>query len=202
MLQATVPETTARPSGTRAFVLLLRGANVGGRNRVPMAVVVKALRDAGCDSVQTYIQSGNAVFHAVDAVAADAATAVGAAVAAQVGRTIPVILRTREEFSQAVRVNPFPDGEEDHRTVHVGFSDLRAAPERIAALNPQRSPPDEFRVQGREIYLRLPNGAARTKLTSAYFDSVLGTTTTFRNWRTVLKLLAMVTERDSRPHPS
>ena len=51
--------------------------------------------------------------------------------------------------------------------------------------------PDEFAVCGREIYLRLPNGVARTKLTNAYFDSRLATTSTVRNWRTTLKLLAL-----------
>lgn len=198
MPQAKEPEIAASPAGTGAFVLLLRGVNVGGRNRVGMATVVESLRSAGCDSVRTYIQSGNAVFRGADAVAADAAKAVAAAVADTVGRTIPVVLRTREELSSIVRRNPFAGAERDHRMVHVGFSDLRPAPERIAALDPQRSAPDEFQVQGREIYLRLPNGAAGSKLTSAYFDALLGTTTTFRNWRTVLKLLAMVSELDSR----
>ena len=50
-------------------------------------------------------------------------------------------------------------------------------------------PPDEFAVSGREIYLRYPNGVARSRLTNAYFDSRLGTTSTARNWKTVLKLI-------------
>lgn len=201
MQKATVPETASSKPGASAYVLLLRGVNVGGRNGVPMATVIAALRRAGCDSVRTYIQSGNAVFRSTNAVAADAAEAVAATVAETVGRTIPVVLRTREDLSRIVRHNPFTDAALDHRAVHVGFSDLQPAPERVAALDPQRSRPDEFLVQGREIYLRLPNGAAGTKLTSTYFDSVLGTTTTFRNWRTVLKLLAMASERDSGTHP-
>jgi uncharacterized protein (DUF1697 family) len=53
------------------------------------------------------------------------------------------------------------------------------------------SPPDMFEVQGREIYLHLPNGVARTKLTNKYFDRALKTTSTVRNWRTVLKLVEM-----------
>ncbi len=46
-------------------------------------------------------------------------------------------------------------------------------------------------MRGREIYLHLPNGAARTKLTNAYFDSKLGVIGTGRNWRTVGKLVEM-----------
>jgi len=61
----------------------------------------------------------------------------------------------------------------------------------VSALDPKRSPPDELVVRGRDIYLRLPNGVARSKLTNAYFDATLRTTSTLRNWRTVLQLLEM-----------
>ena len=57
-----------------------------------------------------------------------------------------------------------------------------------AALDPQRSPPDEFIVSGKNIYLRLPNGVARSKLTNAYFDKALRTVGTSRNWRTIARL--------------
>jgi uncharacterized protein (DUF1697 family) len=46
-------------------------------------------------------------------------------------------------------------------------------------------------VSGREIYLRCPNGVARTRLTNAYFDAKLATTSTMRNWRTVVKIVEM-----------
>jgi uncharacterized protein (DUF1697 family) len=61
----------------------------------------------------------------------------------------------------------------------------------IASLDAARSPPDEFAVRGREIYMRCPNGFAKTKLNNAYFDSKLSTTSTGRNWRTVLTLFEM-----------
>ena len=71
------------------------------------------------------------------------------------------------------------------------LADLPAA-SKIETLDPQRSPGDEYIVRGREIYLRLPNGVAGSKLTNAYFDSKLATTSTSRNWRTVTKLLEMM----------
>jgi uncharacterized protein (DUF1697 family) len=63
---------------------------------------------------------------------------------------------------------------------------------KIAALDPGRSAPDEFSVLGQEIYLHLPNGMGRTKLSNAWFDSKLATVSTCRNWRTVTKLLEMM----------
>jgi uncharacterized protein (DUF1697 family) len=77
-------------------------------------------------------------------------------------------------------------------TLHVLF--LTATPDAgaVEKLNPDRSPGDTFIVLGREIYLRLRNGMARTKLTNAYFDTKLGVTRTARNWRTTTKLLELV----------
>ncbi len=65
------------------------------------------------------------------------------------------------------------------------LADLPTA-DAIKNLDPKRSAPDDFRVFGREVYLHLPNGMARTKLTNAYFDSKLSTVATARNWATVL----------------
>ena len=47
---------------TKRYVALLRGINVGGRNRVPMADLREAFETAGYSSVRTYIQSGNVLF--------------------------------------------------------------------------------------------------------------------------------------------
>jgi uncharacterized protein (DUF1697 family) len=60
-----------------------------------------------------------------------------------------------------------------------------------AALDPNRSPSDEMIVRGREIYLSCPNGIGRTRITNAYLDATLATTSTLRNWRTVQTLARM-----------
>jgi uncharacterized protein (DUF1697 family) len=77
-------------------------------------------------------------------------------------------------------------------TLHVMF--LTATPDRavVKKLDPDRSPGDDYQVIGREIYLRLPAGMARTKLTNTYFDTKLGVTSTARNWRTTTKLLELL----------
>ena len=61
------------------------------------------------------------------------------------------------------------------------------------ALDPQRSPGDELALVGRDLYLRLPSGMGRTKITNAWVDRTLGTVSTARNWRTVLKLIELST---------
>jgi uncharacterized protein (DUF1697 family) len=152
--------------------------------------------DAGCSEVVTYIQSGNVVFRATEACAARVPSAIAKAIANDFRFGSPVILRTAAEIRAVARGNPFLRGgaSADFDPMHVMFLADRPTRARVAALDPNRSPPDEFQVVGREIYLRCPNGAGGTKLSNAYFDAKLATTSTMRNWRTVLKLVEMTGE--------
>jgi uncharacterized protein (DUF1697 family) len=175
----------------RVYVAMLRGINVGGHNKVPMKDLAVMFADAGCDRVQTYIQSGNVIFQAAAATAGKVHDAVGALMRKKLGLEVPIVLRSAEEMVAVAGENPFLLAGAPEDEVHVSF--LAAVPEkgRVDLLEADRSPPDEFRVIGREIYLRLPNTVAKTKLTNAYFDSKLKTVSTQRNWRTVLKLVEL-----------
>jgi uncharacterized protein (DUF1697 family) len=100
-------------------------------------------------------------------------------------------VRTAKELADVVANNPFLKAGAPEKELHVMFLADAPSASRIETLDPARSPGDEFAVRGREIYLRLPNGTARSKLTNAYVDAKLGTVSTARNWRTVTTLLAM-----------
>jgi uncharacterized protein (DUF1697 family) len=100
-------------------------------------------------------------------------------------------VRSDEDLARVAKENPFLGAGADEALLHVAFLAESPGAAQVAALDAGRSPPDEFTVRGREIYLRCPNGMARTRLTNQYFDAKLSTTSTMRNWRTVLKLLDM-----------
>ncbi len=174
------------------YVLLLRGVNVGGRNRLPMRDLVAILEELGCTRVETYIQSGNAVFEATAATAQTLTEAVPASIEARLGFRPPVILRTRTELDAVRAGSPFPA--ERAEWLHVGFLASRPAPEALAALESGRFAPDEFAVVGSEVYLYYPNGLGRSKMTNDYFDRTLKTVSTVRNWRTVETLASMLAE--------
>jgi len=178
------------PPGAALHVALLRGINVGGRNRLAMADLAAAFAAEGCSEVRTYIQSGNVLFLAPAARVAAVAVAVEGAIAGRFGFRTPVVIRSAAELARVARANPFLLAGADPATLHVAF--LAGPPDagRVAALDPRRSPPDAFAVRGREVYLHLPNGVARSRLTNAWLDAALGTISTVRNWRTVLELLA------------
>jgi uncharacterized protein (DUF1697 family) len=90
--------------------------------------------------------------------------------------------------------NPYAKPGVDDRTLPVVFLARKPKKEDIARLDPNRSPGDEFTVRGQEIYLRLPNGVANSKLPNVYLDSKLQTISTSRNWRTTQTLLEMMQE--------
>jgi uncharacterized protein (DUF1697 family) len=171
-------------------VALLRGVNVGGKNCVPMKELADIFVKAGCADVRTYIQSGNVLFRATRTIAKSLPPRITEQIAKRFGCQIPVVLRTAEQLATAVRNNPFRKVPQE--ALHVYF--LAGLPDasRVAQLDPERSKPDAFLVHGREIYLHLPNGIGRSKLTNAYFDSKLAITSTARNWRTTLKLLELM----------
>ncbi len=171
---------------------LLRSVNVGGRNPLPMKDLARMFVEIECSDVRTYIASGNVIFSAPPTAAKELPALITERIAARFGYRVPVILRTAQELARTIHANPFLRAGKNAKTLHVYFlADLPDA-HAVRDLDADRSPPDSFRVSGREIYLHLPNGMARTKLTNAYFDSKLSTTGTARKWATVLKLSKMM----------
>ena len=172
------------------YLALLRGINVGGKASLPMKELAAIFAAAGATDVRTFIQSGNVIFGAADASALVASVTVE--IARVYGYPGRIVLRSAAELKAAYKANPFAKGAVSLDPLHVYF--LADVPEAAAvkALDPERSPGDTFVVKGREVFLHLPNGMARTKLTNAYFDSKLKTVSTARNWKTVGKLVELM----------
>ena len=177
---------------TTSYVALLRGINVGGKHIVPMKQLAELFAECNCSKVCTYIQSGNVIFRASPATVKQLAKAVTKRMEDRFGFSAPVIIRSSEQLAQAIRANPFLKAGRLERELHMYFLAGEPRTEDVRSLDPGRSAPDEFYVSGQEIYLYLPKGMARTKLTNAYFDSRLSTVATARNWATVLKLHEMM----------
>ncbi|MDQ2831566.1 MAG: DUF1697 domain-containing protein [Chloroflexota bacterium] len=167
---------------------------MGGANKLPMNELRDLFVAAGCRDVRTYIQSGNVIFRADPQIVASLPSVMTTRIAERFGFRVPLVMRTAAQIGDVIEHSPFIVEGAVTETLHVLFlADLPPAP-RVVALDPDRSPPDTFIVRGQEIYLRLPHGAARTKLTNAYFDATLDTTSTARNWRTVTTLRALMDE--------
>jgi uncharacterized protein (DUF1697 family) len=180
-----------KSKGARGYVALMRGINVGGKNRLPMAELVPLFEAAGCTDVRSYIQSGNVLFNASPTLVRVLAEVIQAAIRTQYGYQVPLVLRAADELAAIAEQNPFLRPGRDPKTLHLMCLADMPTSAQLAKLDATRSAPDEFRVHGDNIYLYLPNGAARSKLSTAYFDRTLATTSTARNWNTVRKLIEL-----------
>jgi uncharacterized protein (DUF1697 family) len=170
-----------------AYAALLRGINVGGKNKVPMPQLKALFEDLGHSDVVTYIQSGNVVFRARQA----DARAIEQRITDVFGLDVAVVLRTGSELAAAAVGNPFLVQGADTKPLYVVFLGREPAADAVEQLDPDRSPGDRFSVHGREVYLDLPNGGGRTKLNLDYLERRLGVKGTARNWNTVLKLVEL-----------
>jgi uncharacterized protein (DUF1697 family) len=174
------------------YLALLRGINVGGKNKLPMKDLAGMFAKAGCDDVRTYIQSGNVVFKAPPRLSTRIPGLITTQIADRFGYQTPVMLRTTAELGEVILNNPFLRAGIAEDALHVLFLADLPIPRGIQSLDPDRSPPDAFAVLGKEVYVHCPNGVGNSKLTNAYFDSRLATTCTGRNWRTVTTLFKLM----------
>lgn len=167
------------------FVLLLRGINVGGHRRVPMADLRRVLTNLALIDVQTYIQSGNAVFSS-DRGEPELSPVIFTALETEFGFPIALTLRTAAEWQTLS--SPYPAGKQ----THVAFLSHTPEPERVAALQSQDFGPDLWTLTGRDLHLHYPNGTQAARLTHVLIERRLQVSATVRNWQTVNALTALL----------
>jgi uncharacterized protein (DUF1697 family) len=169
-------------------VALLRGINVGGRNRVPMAELREELERRFGGPVRTYVQSGNVVLDGeggVDAVA----QGVREAISERFGLEIRVIVRSADELAAVIARDPLGSVAQEPKLYQVSFLDSEPGPEVVERLAGLAAAGERLVAGGRELYSWHPDGVARSKLAVALSSPKLGATA--RNWRTVTALMDM-----------
>lgn len=173
------------------YALLLRGVNVGTKNSLPMAELRAMLTKIGCTDVQTYVQSGNAVFGTKLSEAA-LTRAIESALEAYMGRPIATTLRTFAQMKAILDGNPFVKVATKPAYLCVTFLAHPPTKAEVAPLEAQDWKPELFKVAGREIYTWHPNGQGRSPLAAALAKLLLRGAVTTRNWNTVTKLMEML----------
>jgi uncharacterized protein (DUF1697 family) len=171
-------------------VLLLRGVNVGARNRIAMPALRELLSSAGFNDVRTYMQSGNVVVSS-DVSPEELASECARRVADGLGLNIDVIARTGTELAQVVQRNPLADVAVDPKRYQVSFCAVAPDRELVRRLSALAAASEQFVADGRELYAWHPDGVARSRLWAEIGGRNLGITATSRNWTTVTALLAM-----------
>jgi uncharacterized protein (DUF1697 family) len=175
------------------YIALFRGINVIGRRIVPMKELKVLLGKAGCLDVQTYIQSGNALFRS-DADPATLSKQLAAAVSKRYGFEPHVIVKTRAQLERAAAGNPFPEADARPTTLHLFFLAKAARKADIASLEALRASSEQFALKGTTFYLYTPDGFGSSKLAQRA-ERLLGVEATARNWRTVKTLIELARGR-------
>jgi uncharacterized protein (DUF1697 family) len=171
-------------------VALLRGVNLGARNKVAMSDLRKLLAGLGFADVQTYVQSGNAVFTSAGRRPAGLARDIEKAIAAELGLDVKVLVRTGAELRAAIDANPLP-AREPANFLFAHFLSERPEASALAAVDPDGYAPEEFAVGDRVVYVWCPNGMQKAKLTHNFWERRLKVVVTARNWNTVTRLADM-----------
>jgi uncharacterized protein (DUF1697 family) len=172
------------------WILLLRGINVVGRNRLPMAELVRDLETLRLTKVTTYIQSGNAVFQSSAKLATTLAGRIAARIEERHGFRPHVLILSVSDLARAVESNPFRSAQADPQSLHLFFLDSKPAKPDLASLARIRSTTEQFHLTDRVFYLHAPDGIGKSKLAHRV-ERFLGVAATARNWRTAQRLLEM-----------
>src|SRR5262245_16357985 len=180
-------------------VALLRGINVGGGGKVPMAELRELLTKLGHSDVKTYIQTGNIIFTPPHGDSAQLAAELQEAINGSFGVNTSAVVLTKAELGKVIDANPYPD-EPNPKWVHGVF--LSADPQQAqhdrvtqaVAAAAERGSRDEATIVGRTLYLHTPDGFGTSELAKELLmknrrDPLASGTA--RNWSTITKLLAL-----------
>lgn len=170
------------------YIVLLRGINVSGKNKIPMAELRELLSNSDFQNVQTYIQSGNVILESLKS-KEEICKKIHVGIKEKFGFDISVLARTPEEWKQTIDKYPFSIENEKI----VAFSFLNKVPYQkeieVKGINE-----DKYKIEEDVVYLYCPSGFGKTKLTNNVLEKKLDLIATTRNYKTTKKLLEMVTK--------
>lgn len=179
------------------YIALLRGINVGGKNILPMKEMAPLLETLDLSNVSTYLASGNVVFQSETADPSALANDIQAAIGQNYGFTPQILIRSIQDFQDAIAANPFPEAASQPKTLHLYFLESPPPDPDLAGLDAIKTATEQYKLLNTVFYLHAPDGIGRSKL-AAGVEKALGVTATARNWRTATKVLAMAANLDAR----
>ncbi len=179
----------ARATTPTTYVVLLRGINVGPTKRMKMADLRALCEEAGYAQVSTYIQSGNVLLTS-PAPESDVVADLESRILERFGFDVAVVVRTESELAAAIEANPYTD-EHDPTKLVLAFMQSWPPAGTFASIEAAAFAPEAFTLLGRDLYLHLPNGQGRAKLTAALLGQTSTGPITARNWKSVTTLLAL-----------
>jgi len=170
------------------YVALLRGVNVGGKNKLPMALLRDALEKTPFYGVTTYIQSGNIIFN-TDIELIQCEQIFAALLKSEFDLDIPVIVKEQSVFKEVLKGNPFKTRTiENSKFMSFGFFKETPSLDKVNEITRFSNDVETFEIVGDIIYFYCGVGFGKTKMTNVFFEKKLDVVSTMRNYNTTLKL--------------
>lgn len=174
------------------YVALLRGINVSGQKKIPMAELRQLLTQVGFENVQTYIQSGNVIFQCADEKSCNMALKIHETIKTHFGFDVSVLVKTPSQLQKIFNDSPFSEEKKEYSyftfLYTVPDNDIKADVSKIAHPN------EEFIITDNCVYFYCSTGYGRAKCNNNFFERKLKIIATARNYKTMVKLLSLSTE--------
>ncbi|MFN3192679.1 MAG: DUF1697 domain-containing protein [Aureliella sp.] len=169
------------------WVVLLRGINVGGKNKLAMAELRNALEQSGFSNVRSYVQSGNLRLSSRKA-AKSVAASIQELIQSEFELSVNVICKPAHHVAEAIANSPFQPLDEKH--LHLFFWQTKPKSFGMDELEERLVKDEEIALGDHAFYLHAPNGIARSKIATKV-EKHLGVPLTARNLRTTKAILAL-----------
>jgi len=176
----------------KTFISLLRGINVGGHTKIKMDALRQVYESLGYMNVQSFIQSGNVIFHSETSDSQTISKAISDSILQTFGFSVPVLVLNAEELKKSLDNNPFTkDISKNPAFMHLTLLSETPDSTLVDNISANYFSPDEFHCFDKTIYLYCPAGYGNTKLNNTFFENKLKVSATTRNLKTCTELLLL-----------
>ncbi len=176
----------------KTYISLLRGINIGGHKKIKMDSLRENFSSLGYSNIKTYIQSGNIVFCSREEDKTKLETEISSMIMDKYGFDVPVLVLNSDEINEVIANNPFANSTNHNKDfIHITFLSKEVKDINNLEIESKKESEDEYKIINKAIYLYLPKGYGNTKIHNNFFEKLLKTQATTRNWKTCLELLEM-----------
>jgi len=176
----------------KTYIAILRGINVSGQKIIKMADLKVHLEELNFQNIQTYIQSGNVIFQCKSENSKSLEEKIEKKILEKYGFHVPTLVKTPAEIEYVIYNNPFlKDKNKDINRLYVTFLSRIPEQNNVEKLKTFDYNPEEYILDGKNIFGFAPNGYGNAKLNNNFFEKKLKVNATTRNWKTVDKLFEL-----------
>lgn len=176
----------------KTYVAFLRGINVSGQKKVPMAALRDVLTQSGFQNVQTYIQSGNVVFQSLETNKITLENTIKKIIFEGFGFEVVILIKTEAALKKIIDQNPFSD----EKIEQTYYTLLNESPDfgLIKAIREISHQNESFVITNDCVYFYSSVGYGKAKGNNNFFERKLKVPATTRNYKTMVKLLSLCQE--------